>query len=117
MLSGPSGTKVPKSYLEELERNLRAFPNSLTLPTGERGTILDSNGTALWNLCTRLRRGFSDETPKVERTVVLMARVYAFFLLDCAEKSGQGNNDNAVRVMKVSLKIARNCLGWSIHKT
>lgn len=40
-----------------------------------------------------------------------MARVFAFLLLDCAHESGKSVASTPVRLMKVGIKAAKNCIG------
>lgn len=41
----------------------------------------------------------------------MMARLFAFMMLDAAQSSGKGSFSNGVRVMQVALKTAKTCLG------
>ena len=73
---------------------------------------LDTTGTGLWNTCTRLRR--REESNKQISVIIMMARVYAFLILDCAQSSGNGTLNNILRVEKVALKTAKSCLGMTL---
>ena len=72
---------------------------------------IDNTGTSLWNICTRLRREYDLDKPQDVPTILLMARVFAFLLLGCAHESGKSEASNAVRVMKIGIKAAKNCIG------
>lgn len=51
--------------------------------------------------------------------VLLMARVFAFLLLDCALEHGKSTATNLVRLMKIGIKAAKNCIGipsWSVAR-
>lgn len=50
------------------------------------------------------------DTDVVKQLILVMGRVCAFLILDCAQCSDRGTVENAVRCMKVALKAARNCL-------
>ncbi|KAI9739411.1 MAG: hypothetical protein M1818_005099 [Claussenomyces sp. TS43310] len=111
VLSALSGTKVSVTFFNELEESIGLFPKSVSLVAENKIEVFDRIGTALWNLCIRFRRSVSNEDFSEAQAVMLMARVYAFLLLDCAHSSEKDGMANAVRVMKVSLKTARSCLG------
>lgn len=108
-----AATTFPESFVDKFEKTVHGFPNNLGPAAAAHYGDLDGCGTSLWNLCTRLRRGFdaSENRNKRNRVVLLLSRIYSFFLLDSAQNSGRGTKDNAVRCMKVALKVGRNCLG------
>ena len=83
----------------------------MILSTGPKGEEIDGKGTTLWNLCTRLRRNYDLDNPQDVPLVLLMARVFAFLLLDCALENGDNTTANLVRLMKVGMKAAKNCIG------
>jgi hypothetical protein len=97
--------------LQGIENQLSWFPSKPIASAAPRCEELDSRGTTLWNLCTRLRRGFdadkSDEVPPI----LLAARVFAFLLLDCACENGKSAPGNFTRLMKIGIKAAKSCLG------
>jgi hypothetical protein len=70
----------------------------------------------LWNLCTRLRRNYDLDKPQEVPIILLVTRVFAFLLLDCALESGKGGTDSLLRVMKVGIKAAKNCIGGLSQK-
>lgn len=68
---------------------------------------LDSKGTELWNLATRLNR--EPNADEYKRTLCLL-RVFAFFLLDSGHNDRVGSLNNCVRLLKVAFKSAKICL-------
>lgn len=105
-LATPSATPL----LARLEEAIETFPPSFGSYAVRRYEDLDSNGTALWNLCTRLRREHESEKSDVWQVLLLMARVYAFLLLDCAQSGERGTVSNVVRLFKIGLKAAKGCI-------
>lgn len=115
LLSTSNGPRIDANLTEHLERQLQTFPTNLGNLAVQKYGLLDSKGTELWNLSTRLRRNDGFHSQKNNSIVVLMMRVYAFLMLDGAQNSGKGTFANAVRVMKLSLKAAKNCIGNAFH--
>ncbi|KAK3320643.1 meiosis protein SPO22/ZIP4 like-domain-containing protein [Cercophora scortea] len=75
---------------------------------------IDGMGTQLWNLCTRLRREF-DPAEKRLRRLVLHGRVLAFHLLVIAKQKDSGKAPDLIRMLKLALKAARDCIDSSEH--
>jgi len=73
----------------------------------------DRLGTNLWNQATRLRREIKDDAgPSKRRKLLLCTRVFAFQLLDLAHWSETDTTaSQAARLLKVSLKASRSCIG------
>lgn len=112
LFSTSTGLKISPNLIDKLENNIQSFPPNLGSTAAATYGNLDRSGTALWNLAARLKR--DDELSNTQTlTVLAMARLYAFLMLDCAHSSGNGAFTNIARVMKVALKTARNCLGTS----
>jgi hypothetical protein len=110
LLSEPTGPRISASLVDKLENHIQTFPANVGSAASAKYEDLDRSGTTLWNLCTRLKR--SDEPNNQQKPLVLaMTRLYAFLMLDSGQNSGKGNFTNGVRVMKVALKTAKNCLG------
>jgi hypothetical protein len=111
----PAACSKPQgSLFTDIQRHIFSFPSSSSLgPTAaSKFEEIDSNGTSLWNLCTRLRRNFeNDENGGSTPTIIITTRVFAFFLLDCALESGKGTNANVIRLMKIGNKAAKGCIG------
>ncbi|KAI9690965.1 MAG: hypothetical protein M1822_008585 [Bathelium mastoideum] len=72
-----------------------------------RSAELDSRGTNIWNLSTKLRRG--DESSEIKRLVSLL-RAFAMLMLDAAQQGGNSALHNSTRLFRVSLKAAKTCL-------
>ena len=49
--------------------------------------------------------------------VLLLARVYAFLMLDCAHVAGKSTGGNLARTMKIGLKAGKNCDGTLPNNT
>jgi hypothetical protein len=111
LLSTTGGPKITTDLIDRLEQQLRSFPSNLGTIAAKKYGPLDGKGTELWNMCTRLKR--HTEFPKEQNNaiVVVMIRVYAFLMLEGAHTSGKGTFANLMRVMRLSLKTAKNCLG------
>ena len=98
---------------DKTQKHILTFPSGLGASTTPRREEIDGRGTALWNLCTRLRRNYDLDKPQEVPIILLVTRVFAFLLLDCALENGKGGTDNLLRVMKVGIKAAKNCIGGS----
>lgn len=126
------------TLFDDIQNHILTFPTTTHttthLPPSSSPSCeeIDARGTALWNLCTRLRRRYElessnnvnankndnddgnknkkrDETPPL---ILLLTRVFAFLLLDLALEKGRGDRmGGLVRVMRVGIKAARNCVG------
>ena len=108
-LSSPTAPQITDSFIDKFEKNIQNFPSNIGTTAVVKYGELDRRGTTLWNLCTRLKRNSSIDNQTT--LAILMARVYALKMLHCAQSSGKGGSMNGVRVMKVALKSAKNCLG------
>ncbi|KAG4436689.1 hypothetical protein IFR05_007837 [Cadophora sp. M221] len=109
-LPAAAATKTSTSTAQELENQLSNFPESLTITVLSKCEELDRSGTTIWNLCTRLRRDYDTDKPQDVPIVLLLARVYAFLMLDCAHLNGKTTGGNLARVMKAGLKAGKNCV-------
>ncbi|KAL5321709.1 hypothetical protein ACEPPN_009669 [Leptodophora sp. 'Broadleaf-Isolate-01'] len=109
-LQAAAATKTSTSTAQELEKQLSNFPESLTISASSKCEELDRSGTTIWNLCTRLRRGYDTDKPQDVPIVLLLARVYAFLMLDCAHLNSKSTGGNLARVMKTGLKAGKNCV-------
>lgn len=105
-LAAATSVESPGSLFTELQSQLAHYPSKLG--AASKAEEFDRTGTALWNLCTRLRRDTED--PLKVPVVLLMARVFAFLLLDVAHENGKSTTLNLVRLMKIGLKASKNCL-------
>ena len=108
-------TKASEALHFDVEQQISAFPSNLTLCAASKYQELDNKGTSLWNLCTRLRREYDSENSHDMPVILLMARIFAFLLLDGANQCGKSEASNAVRLMKTGIKAAKNCLGRTSH--
>jgi hypothetical protein len=108
----PAATsKTVTTLLHETEKNIAQFPEKISSSSEPRCEEIDRCGTTIWNLCTRLRREYDADKPHNVPLILLLARVYAFFMLDCAHQSGKGVVGNLPRLMKIGLKAGKSCLG------
>jgi hypothetical protein len=97
----------------DLQNHVLDFPRSLGASAASKCEEIDAIGTSLWNITTRLRRNYELDGPTQIFNILLCARVFAFQLLDSALESSKKNNSNMIRLMKIGLKAAKNCLGES----
>ena len=104
----------PGQLITALQKQISSFStqNYIGEAVSSRCNELDSTGTALWNLCTRLRRNYDTSvSPQALPNILILTRVFAFFLLNCALVIGKGSTSNVTRVMKIGIKAAKNSLG------
>ncbi len=102
------------STAEALSAEIQSHIRTLgTSRTGSYGDVeVDQLGCNLWNQATRLRRGIKEDEPTARKKLYLCTRVLAFLLLDCAQWSEeQTRPDGPVKLLKLSLKAGRSCLG------
>ncbi|KAK2758343.1 hypothetical protein FQN54_004191 [Arachnomyces sp. PD_36] len=124
-----SGNKYSSS-LEELKHYIDILPLSPS-STANGGVLasnrgkLDTQGTTLWNACTRLMRrgregsGEGDEGEKEENeraresedVFLCYVKAFSFLLLEsgCGDKR---RADSDIRILKASLKAAKTCIGF-----
>ncbi|CAL3972847.1 unnamed protein product [Diplocarpon coronariae] len=95
---------------QELEKNISSFPENLSVMTASRCEDLDRSGIAIWNLCTRLRREYDTDKPQDVPIVLLLARVYAFLVINYAHVGGRSAAGNLARIMKTGIKAGKSCL-------
>ncbi len=106
-----AATSQNPALLAELEEHISALPGEFYARVANKYEELDRVGTVIWNLCTRLRRDFDSDDPQEVPLILLLARVYAFLLLNGAHESGKGTDGNLARLMKIGIKAAKSCLG------
>ncbi|KAF8863587.1 SPO22-domain-containing protein [Acephala macrosclerotiorum] len=109
-LPAAAASKTATTLLHETEKNLAAFPETINATAASKCEEFDRCGTTIWNLCTRLRRDYDTGKPEDVPLILLLARVYAFLLLDCAHQSGNAVPGNLPRLMRIGLKAARSGL-------
>ncbi|KAI9718236.1 MAG: hypothetical protein M1812_004226 [Candelaria pacifica] len=98
--------QVP-NILIDLKKHIQDFPRNNSVTAASKYEELDAQGTALWNLTTRLKRSISTDA---ELQDLCYVRVFAFQLLDCGQQTSWGTASNRVRLQKVALKAAKYCL-------
>ncbi|TVY49609.1 hypothetical protein LOCC1_G000373 [Lachnellula occidentalis] len=103
-------SRTPGILLGEIEKHVHSFPKGSSPATASRCEEIDSAGTTLWNLCTRLLRDHEPDSPKDSPVILVTARVLAFLLLDLAYKSGEKAAGDILRLMKVGIKAAKSSL-------
>jgi len=116
-LPAAAASKTSNSTAQELEKHISIFPESLAISNSSKCEELDRSATTIWNLCTRLRRDYETERPQDMPIVLLLARVYAFLMLDCAHVAGKSTGGNLARTMKIGLKAGKNCDGTLANTT
>ncbi|KAH8687536.1 meiosis protein SPO22/ZIP4 like-domain-containing protein [Tricladium varicosporioides] len=105
-----AASESPVSLTQEIEKCISAFPGSLGSAAALRCEEIDTIGTALWNLCTRLRRDKNPVEPGNTPSILVVARVFAFLLLNCAHDHGKVTVGNSLRLMRIGIKAAKGCL-------
>ena len=115
-LTPTSASSLPAGLIDNLVKKIETFPRGTEHAVSKYAQELDQLGTALWNQCTRLRRKFqvSDLSPKATLMNILLARIYALLLLDSAQPSAQATFANVLRLLKLALKVVKNCIGREI---
>ena len=96
--------------LSDLQKHVLDFPANLGSSAASKVEELDGIGTSLWNLCTRLRRNYELDNPKDIPEVLIISRVFSFQLLDGAREARKSTTANMLRLMKIGIKAAKNCL-------
>ncbi|ESZ92874.1 hypothetical protein SBOR_6737 [Sclerotinia borealis F-4128] len=130
---------------KELKNNIATFPTKLSASARNKAQELDEKAANIWNLGSRLKRslpGENDEEGGDEaaiyykawekrnelRSVLVMVRMFAFLVLDCANECGNAGGylhlgsgkdkdnekgekarGNMLRLMKVGIKTVRDC--------
>ncbi|PGH05766.1 hypothetical protein GX51_02737 [Blastomyces parvus] len=98
--------------LPSINRHINRILEVPTVPLLEDRPLLDSMGTKLWNVCTRLIR---KDGEKGERLLVLCAaRAFSFFMIEFGtgnkEQGTDSEHTDDMRLLKVALATARRCL-------
>ncbi|PGH36716.1 hypothetical protein GX50_00376 [[Emmonsia] crescens] len=99
------------SKLPSINRHVNYILEAPSVPLLEDRVLLDSIGTKLWNVCTRLIR---KDGGNGERLLVL-SRAFSFFMIEFGTGKGEKGTDSeehadAMRLLKVALATARGCL-------
>ncbi|TGO66305.1 hypothetical protein BOTNAR_0064g00120 [Botryotinia narcissicola] len=127
---------------KELKKSIATFPTKLSSSAKDKAQELDEKATAIWNIATRLKRSLPAENDVDEdggsktwdkrnelRAVLIMVRMFAFLVLDCANECGNSvahiqagtggdegkeirekSRGNLLRLMRVGIKTGRDCL-------
>ncbi|KAF7916982.1 uncharacterized protein EAE98_010413 [Botrytis deweyae] len=127
---------------KELENNITTFPTKLSASAKDKAQELDEKATCIWNVATRLKRSLPAESDDDEdggsktwdkrnelRAVLIMVRMFAFLVLDCAnecgnsvahiqadtggdeeKEKGEKSRGNLLRLMRVGIKTGKDCL-------
>lgn len=131
------------STFKELENVIATFPTNLSASARDKAQELDEKATGIWNVATRLKRSLPGENDDEGgdggsktwdkrnelRDVLVMVRIFAFLVLDCAnecgnsaahlqagngrgeeKEKGEKSRGNLLRLMKVGIKTGRDCL-------
>ncbi|EQL38157.1 hypothetical protein BDFG_00534 [Blastomyces dermatitidis ATCC 26199] len=98
--------------LPSINRHISRILEVPSVPLLEDRALLDSIGTKLWNVCTRLIR---KDGGKGERLLVLCAaRAFSFFMIEFGagnrEQGTDSEHEDYMRLLKVALATARGCL-------
>lgn len=115
-ISSKISAKESLALIDTLEKEIKSFPSGFGSYALQKYEDLDSNGTTLWNKCTRLRRDCNAKDSDTQQLALLMTRVYAFLLLDCAQSGERGTISNVVRLFKIGLKAAKCSTGRHLDR-
>ncbi|CAD6499560.1 BgTH12-03671 [Blumeria graminis f. sp. triticale] len=97
-----------KNLTLEIHKSISSFPTKII--SSQNFEEFDRCGTAIWNTCTRLRRDIEFNENDEGNYLLFLARIFAFFLLDCAHQCGEAPAGNLLRLIKVGIKAAKNCI-------
>ncbi|KAK2790267.1 hypothetical protein FQN53_000033 [Emmonsiellopsis sp. PD_33] len=116
--SGKNGDyNVLDGKLDSINEHINRVLEITNVPVLPDRVLLDSIGTKLWNMCTRvMRRGGSGSGngngngSKGDLRVLCAARAFSFFMIEAGtgRKGDDGSDD--IRLLKVALTTARACL-------
>lgn len=115
-ISDLQSDKVSNKTLHGIEKQVANFPDNIGSLSVTKCAEIDAVATALWNLCTRTRRNIQNvddhgvENHILFNDTVLLAKGFAFLLLDCTRYHDQRNTSDVARLMKVALRTAKTCL-------
>lgn len=104
------------TFLDELDKCISTFPGNLGIAAASRCQEIDSIGTILWNIATRLRREHVTENAEDVPIILVLTRVFAFLLLCCAHDHGKSTSGSIMRLAKIGIKAAKNCLGRQLPR-
>ena len=103
-----------RNLVNELENQIRAIqPCSLRDPGPGRHQNLDSAGTDLWNLCTKLFRQDqeAEAVSSARSKLIVLARTFAFYVVALA-RDGDNIEPGAMMLLaKLAIKASRHCIG------
>jgi hypothetical protein len=106
------------SLSSDLQTQIRGLPLLSSSTLTAKQDELDTLGTDLWNLSTRLRRdepltssGKSKDSAANKDRAICLLRTFAFLLLDSSVAQAKGRpRKSCIRLLKVALKAARVCI-------
>ncbi|KAK2782163.1 hypothetical protein FQN52_001001 [Onygenales sp. PD_12] len=112
--SGKNGDyNVLDGKLDSIKEHINRVLEITNVPVLPDRVLLDSIGTKLWNMCTRvMRRGGSGSGngSRGDLGVLCAARAFSFFMIEAGtERKGDDGSDD-IRLLKVALTTARACL-------
>jgi hypothetical protein len=116
-LSKRFDNKHDTSLISDLQTQIRGLPLLPSSTLTAKQEELDTLGTKLWNLSTRLRRGepFTDDTSKEDANhktrALCLLRTFSFLLLASSAVQAKGLPwKSCIRLMRVALKAAQVCM-------
>ncbi|RKF74152.1 Sporulation-specific protein 22 [Golovinomyces cichoracearum] len=98
------------SLKSEIRDFLFSFPNNF--PPSSHVQEIESYGTKIWNLCTRLRRDIESDSSDEIHEILLLTRILAFLMLDCAHQCGKATSENLPRLMRTGVKSCKSCIEY-----
>lgn len=100
------------SMTGELESQIKVIKSSgIRDPGHQRHQRLDSVGTSLWNICTRVKRLEDGDSGSAMKKMLTLTRVFAFLLLSTAQPANHSTPSAAIRLSKLAIKTGRSCIG------
>lgn len=99
----------PRNLAKEIENRIEDI-RSCVLRGHQGREKLDEAGTALWNLCTRLKRDCDSAPPSIGKPLVL-ARVFASLVLALAKGPTSDGCHGLIRIAKTAIKAGGSCIG------
>ncbi|KAB5586055.1 meiosis protein SPO22/ZIP4 like-domain-containing protein [Coniochaeta sp. 2T2.1] len=104
---------IDDQLLESLKTHVRSLHAYSPKPSNAFNghDELDRLGTSIWNCSTRLPREMGGNAVSSERRkLAVYSRVFAFHLLDAAQRPGNAGLGNEVRLMRLALKAGRTAI-------
>jgi hypothetical protein len=97
------------SEVEERIHSIKSY--SLGMLGVHQHEKLNTLGTDLWNLCTRLQRGAPYHADVSQERLLVLVRTFAFFVLALSHPRDNPTHRDLMRLVKLAIKAGRSCMG------